>query len=237
MPTPTTAAENRVQILSTTPPPLTLKRALLFYEGERETLITEHPVCGNVIAPGRPLDTADFINSLAYAKTELPILDDFLIIDHPQILAWWRPSRPSALFGKTDDFGRFPRVSLRLPAMVFCARPSNQTLYVRALAKNTRPCLNTPLSVMPTPNVYDNGSVCLGITNRRDVRSRTEWERIFFDTRFTHTHYTRKFHACPGGPSAMIQLMRKRFRPQWLVPSNETLEQFVRSICPCRKAA
>ena len=35
----------------------------------------------------------------------------------------------------------------------------------------------------------------------------------------------------------MIQLMRKRFCPQWLVHSNETLEQFIRSVGPCHNAA
>lgn len=227
MPNPS-ATDLAIPIHSDTPPPLALTRAILIYEGRSGALLTEHDVRDGLIQAGRPLDPGGFLQSLAHIHcSEEPALDDLLLVDHPRLLVWWRPASAVALFGESEDFGPFPRVGLRLPPMVFAAEPASGSLWVRALRRTARPDGATALFLLPLPNIYDNGQVCLGMRNSANPRSRTEWESLFFGTRFNHTHYRRRFQRCAGGPRAMIQKMRSSFRPGWLIPANQTLHAFV----------
>lgn len=222
------ANDRPITVISDTPAPLALTRAILIYEGRSGALFTEHEVRDGVIQAGQPLDTVGFLRSLACVNySDEPVLDELILLDHPRLLVWWRPASTVALFGESEDFGPFPRVGLRLPAMVFAADPASGHLSVRALKRSVKPVGATPLFLLPLPNIYDSGQVCIGMRNSANPHSRKEWEALFFGTRFNHTHYRKKFHRCPSGPKAMIQRMRSSFRSGWLVPANQTLDAFI----------
>ena len=68
------------------------------------------------------------------------------------------------------------------PALVF--KVNGHSLFVRALADDSRPDVRTPLKTAPYWNTrQDNGLVCMGITRLPDSNSAdsiVEWEQAFF---------------------------------------------------------
>lgn len=114
-------------------------------------------------------------------------------------LVWWRPAGPAKLYFKLPSGEDEPRYTalngrdISLPALVF--RGSAHGLMVWALAENKRPSPETRLMAAPFMNLINGGpQVCLGSARSADLRNATarasapaEWERIFFESNFTHT--------------------------------------------------
>lgn len=124
---------------------------------------------------------------------------DTVLAQGRNAVVWWRPAGPAKLYFRMaggEDEPRYTALNGReipLPALVF--RGSGTGLKVWALAENRRPAPDTPLYGAPFMNIGGAGPhVCLGSARSADLRNATarasapaEWERIFFESNFTHT--------------------------------------------------
>jgi PRTRC genetic system protein B len=136
-------------------------------------------------------------------------------------------------FRHDDPLGAVGGRSFPQPALVF--KVSSNELWIRALAADKRPTADTAMMVAPYYNVNAEGLVCQGSMrspSEASVASMLQWEQSFFDSEFTHIygggHFTR--HA-----ESLVDLWMKlasaaRFPTRTLVPTDETLAQFVERV-------
>ena len=221
---------------------LSLKGALLVYEGMSRSFVTWHEVRidGNHGAPylGEAQEvTTAFVNHLAQGLgTALPteILPGHLLVRSADIMAWWTPATMRSMF-----FGAHDPAAQRLSGQRFAQPPllwkvNGRELFVRALQKGRRPIAATPLMIAPYWNVDgDTGCVCQGSMRSPDdmsVDAIGQWEKAFFQSEFTHHTGSRRLTKHPGGFLGLWGLMadrKQRFPVKYLVGANETLEEFV----------
>ena len=219
---------------------VTLTGAVLVYEGGEAAFAAWHPAISSehgppTLGPAEPL-TTDFLKSLAtglgtYAAPE--ILPPSVLVCTGELMAWWTPAPYRTLFfadhneaSRTLNGKRYP-----IPPLVF--RVSGGSLAVRALEKNERPTVKTPLKTAPFWNINEAGEVCLGtmrVPETRGVEAMTGWELGFFQSEFTHANGAARLTNYPGGFLAFCQHLagrRRSFPVEHLTDARETLQQFV----------
>jgi PRTRC genetic system protein B len=225
-----------------------LTKALLMY-GEsnyncypyRNPFVTVHDVIhedGQARLASGELVTPGMLRELVAKFQESPaieILPAQVLVRTKDLLVWWAPAGVRTMFfkGGIDDAKvlrelngkRYPH-----PPVVFKAH--GNALSIRALKDNRRPTPETVLCMAPYWNCYDNGSICTGtmrIPQERSVRATAEWEESFYNSAFTHPAGTRKHTTHPEGLAVMWKEIRgkNRFPSRYLVPTDETLEEFV----------
>ncbi len=186
------------------------------------------------LAAGEPLTSA-FVRTLAEGlgnRVKPEILPDNILAHTPDLLVWWvMPKCRVMFFGGTDDEARklngliFPH-----PPLVF--KVAGKDLFVRALARKSRPVHNSPLKTAPYWNTDSRGLVCPGtmrVPDGSDVSSIPQWEAAYFQSEFTHAAgAVRLTKHCEGFVGLWKSLAgKKRFPVQHLTDARETLGEFV----------
>ena len=221
---------------------MTLKGALLVYEGRHGSFVSWHdakfPTEGGApyLGEAEPLAT-DFLRELAAglgSHLAPEILPPNILVRTPEMLVWWAPAKQRTMFfAETNDAGkelngkRYPH-----PPLVF--KVAGSDLCVRALERNERPIRETRLSIAPYWNTSDEeGRVCIGTmrTPATDGVDEVEvWERGFFQSEFTHPYGAARLTSFPGGFVPLWKRLagsRKAFPPKYLVDARQTLREFV----------
>jgi PRTRC genetic system protein B len=159
--------------------PLTLKGALLVYEGRSRGFVSWHEVRKDpsggapFLAEAQGL-TTEFVHRLSQGLgTHLPLelLPENVLVRMAEIMVWWTaPVTRTMFFRKTENEAsklsgkRFPQ-----PSLVW--RVAGQDLWVRALAGNRRPAANTKLMIAPYWNVNgQTGWTCQEVCVHRRSR-------------------------------------------------------------------
>jgi PRTRC genetic system protein B len=131
-------------------------------------------------------------------NVEHGLIDRTLVYRSNSVVAWVVPkaTRKSCFTGLSEDVSK-QWVDFPFPDMLFVVKTKASgefsKLYVYAL-DSAKKCLTAPEStiprVMPLPNVYPRGNVCVGnLTfdgNAHSKAGRTEVEEKFFYSHFTH---------------------------------------------------
>jgi PRTRC genetic system protein B len=184
--------------------------------------------------PGEPLTTA-FVRTLAQglgAQVKPEIFPENILARTPDLLVWWtRSQRRVMFFGGTDPEARklnglvFPH-----PALIF--KLLGKDLFVRAIARSSRPGPGTPLKTAPYWNTDARGLVCAGsmrVPESSDVAWIPAWEGSYFQSEFTHAAGAVRLTSHPGGFIGLWRSFvgRKRFPVQYLTDAGETLQEFV----------
>jgi PRTRC genetic system protein B len=112
-------------------------------------------------------------------------------------------------------------------------RVNNGDLQIRALVQNTRPNGTTALAVAPFWNLSEDGRVCTGTMRCPDnasVASILKWERVFYESAFTHANVGRLTRHQGGFEGLWTELAdnRKPFPQATLIRLPQTLAEFVR---------
>lgn len=222
---------------------LSLRRAILLYEGDSRVLATVHAVYQvpdekqPVIGPGRCLTREaldELVHKLAGTSQRRDIIPEGVLCSDSTRLAWWTPSALRPIFFNTADKEFNKAVdgkNVRYPALVFVAKPGSLSVF--AIPEDARPNADTKLYRAPFMNLYDQGNMCAGDTRLPEVvltKDIPTWERSFFDTRFTHTNiHSGKLTTFEGGHTALWKAMvrAKRFPADALLPLKKTLEEAV----------
>jgi PRTRC genetic system protein B len=121
----------------------------------------------------------------------------------------------------------FDKQIIAQPALLFVARRNGLSVY--ALRSDERPSKDTPLSMAPFYNVYDDGRVCTGsmkVPGKLDPASTDQWSRAFFGSNFTHATGL-KHWAHTGTYAELLRSVVERgaFDPSWLKKDRRTVGQ------------
>lgn len=219
-----------------------LREALLVYtstnlpHGDERVLLEARPIINGPQGPefgaGWPAD-AEYLNRILHHEksSTLRTLDRRLLALGDNEAAWWAPaSRQAPYFAMGSRLVAHSGETVSMPALVYHVRHGQ--LRIRATASRKRPTSRTPLYVAPLWNIYENGTLCAGtmpIPVGDPADCIDAWQRAFWDSAFTTPHCP-KLCAHPTGYSRMLRQLRRlpRFPNEWLVPTNDTLEQWLK---------
>lgn len=217
-----------------------LKQAVLLYQDGSRAFATLHevkhrPNQAPYLSAGQSVTTG-FLETLAKglgASMAAEVLPEHVLARTPDLIAWWCCARRRLLF-----FGAENKETTALngrmyphPPLVFMIQ--GRELFVRALAENRRPSVNTPLSNAPYWNTDEHGRVCLGsmrVPDETGVASLIGWESAYFASEFTHPSGAVRLTTHPAGFLGLWSSLARRkraFPVKFLADSKQTLREFV----------
>lgn len=165
----------------------------------------------------------------------IEVLPEYVIARGTNKIVWWTPAQSRRLFYADHKDKALRQLNGKLypqPALLFKAEENH--LWIRSLTQNRRPAPDTKTCMAPYWNCYDNASVCTGsmtIPGDKTVAVTRQWESSFFNSAFSHAAGVSKRTSHPGGVLALWKSLqgKKHFPARYLIPLNETVEQFVTS--------
>lgn len=171
----------------------TLKQAVLLYQEGSRTFATLHevkvrPDQAPHLCAGQSVTTG-FLETLAEglgASMEAEVLPEHVLARTPELIAWWSRAQPRLMFFG-DGNAEAKKLNGKMyshPALVFMIH--GRELFVRALAENCRPAVDTCLRNAPYWNTDAHGRVCLGsmrVPEEVSVGSLSGWESAYFAQR------------------------------------------------------
>lgn len=186
------------------------------------------------LTAGRLVTTA-FLHTLAKGlKRDIrpEILPENVLMRTGEGIAWWTRGRPRPMFfsGANPSAEILNGKMYPHPALVFLI--SGKDLYVRALAEEVRPFLDTRLKNAPYWNTDGHGLVCQGdmrVPNEVSVSAIGGWEEAYFQSAFTHPNGAVGLTTHPKGFHGLwTELIGKsEFPTGLLADSKETLREFI----------
>lgn len=228
-----------------------LREALLVYRSDRQnstmrssdvapTFITKHAIQlstegAPTMGPGAVLDKSDLDTLIKGLRGVVPVefLPPNVLVRTQESIVWWTPAAIRPMFYLKDKSAELDQLSgKRFPQPPLLFRASARNLDVRALSRNERPQLDSPLFRAPYWNVYDTGNICLGSTKipgDASVASMPQWEHSFFQSEFTHSNASTKLTEHPGGFIGLWKSLagKKTFPVEHLADAKETLKKFI----------
>jgi PRTRC genetic system protein B len=221
---------------------LTLKGALLVYQGKSRGFVTWHEVRRDAIAGAPFLGeaqelTTDFVHHLAQGLgTAIPneILPENILVRTAETIAWWTPATVRTMFFAAHDPEAHKLNGQRFSQPPLVWKVHGRDLWVRALSEDHRPVASTPLMIAPYWNVDgETGWICQGSMRSPDdigVSTISTWEQAFYQSEFTHHTGTMRLTSHPHGFLGLWNGLaggRRTFPVKYLAPAKETLEEFV----------
>jgi PRTRC genetic system protein B len=227
---------------------LNLSAALLIYANHqhRDVFVSAHEITrdGQVPrigagVPATPETLARLLAPVARSMVFTGFLPERLLAIGPGAIVWWCPPSPRTIWFRSDGKGSTIGTThgrVEHPGLVFAA--ARGRWYVFAVKGTSRPTPETKLWRAPYFNVWaDRGEVCVGnvkLPGTTDHTAIADWERAFFESRFTHPNpgfrirfrgggyafWRHRLDAAPGSP----------FPARVLYPAGKTLEGLVRLI-------
>ena len=206
----------------------------------RHPFVTLHDVIhdeGDVRLGAAQLLTPQILLALlAELGQSLPteILPECVLARTVDLVVWWVPAQTRVMFfanrGGDKALRQLSGKHYPHPPLLFKA--SGNSLWIRAIADNSRPVASTKLYMAPYWNCYDNAVVCTGtmrIPQEKSVAAIPAWEQSFFQSAFSHAAGVTKHTRYPGGVLALWRSLqgKKHFPTKYLSPLDQTLEQFV----------
>jgi PRTRC genetic system protein B len=227
-----------------------LSHAILLYGSGRyhsdslsaATLHEVKEVAGQpAIQPGSPI-TIDAIEALTQGlgrRLDNCLLSERMLAVSLGQMIWWTPAaRRRIWFNPTKgdkhyaDLKKLNGKIVAHPPLVFCAADD---FTVFALASNKRPTLTTKLFRAPYYNIDKSGVMCTGnvklpgVINPGAVEG---FEKAFFNSAFSHSHWGHQLTRFPGGHQALWQAMTtaKTFPKEHLLSTKHTMAGLLKGI-------
>jgi PRTRC genetic system protein B len=214
-----------------------LENALLIYTSPKSRhYVSVHGVMhipgqAPKLGAGSPITRAALSDMFSSLKVEVGVkgwISDRVLYVGDGMLAWWLAAGVRTLFVKGLAAGMAAH-----PPLVFAVIGSQW--YVWALKDNERPNPHTQLMNAPYFNVYKNGDICVGnvkLPATLAPETTGEFERAFFESRFTHASHTDLINYYQGGIAALQRDLLKgvhaAFDPAWLSPAGIALGDALR---------
>ena len=118
----------------------------------------------------------------------IQILPDNVIAQGDDSLVWHVPGRVRTMLFKHGK--KTTKMAVHYPSLIF--KVIDNTLSVAASKFKRKPKADDILYHSPLMNIYSDGRVCVGTADcpsDSDIESMAEWEKVIFDTIFTHTNH------------------------------------------------
>jgi PRTRC genetic system protein B len=221
---------------------LTLKGALLVYQGRSRGFVTWHEV-RHKKSEGAPFlgeaqeVTTDFVRHLAQGLgTAVPteIFPENVLARTLEIVAWWTPASVRTKFFAAHDPDAHKLNGQRFSQPPLVWKVNGRELWIRALPENRRPVDAMPLMIAPYWNVDgETGWTCQGSMRSPEdpsVNAIQLWERAFFQSEFTHHTGTKRLTTHPAGFLGLWNSLaggRRKFPAKYLASAKETLQEFI----------
>jgi PRTRC genetic system protein B len=221
---------------------LSLKGALLVYQGQRRGFVAWHEVRpaadggAPYLGEAQAL-TTEFVRGLAQglgSRVPPEILPENVLVRTAEVLVWWSPAKHRTMFFTQHDPDLKGLNGRRFPHPPLVWKVSGRDLWVRALAENKRPSAATKLMTAPYWNVAgEEGWTCQGSMRSPEdtaIGAMDLWERAFFQSEFTHASGATRLTTHPGGFLGLWESLagrRKPFPVDYLTSARETLQEFV----------
>jgi PRTRC genetic system protein B len=143
---------------------------------------------------------------VAKGSDRLLLLPADLLHHDEDSATWWLPAarRPMRHWAGSQR-AELATLDVWWPSLV--ARATCTSFRLVALASSERPELATPVFHAPLPNVYASTELCRGeaaLPAEEPLRAIPEWNRILFETAFTHVNHPRTL-AGPNTPTEKLQ--------------------------------
>ncbi len=218
----------------------TLKYAVMIYTDTSTAFATLHEVRVDgegspYLAPGRSLTTA-FLQRLSQGlgtATPTEVLPECVLVRTPDMIVWWAKAQSRVMFFGGQEKGARDLNGHLYPHPPLVFKVHGRELFVRALAKNTRPKAETQLKTAPYWNTDSRGSVCAGtmrIPDQLAANSVSAWEDAYFGSEFTHpsgaVRLTKHRHGFVGLWTSLKNKDRI-FPTGLLTDAKETLSEFI----------
>lgn len=204
---------------------LALSQAILLYTNDHihrpEVYATVHPVLrgkggtrlGAGVAATRE-GCAAFVGAMADQSAFAGFLAPAMLYVSPRLVAWWRAPAPARVWFDTGDAAPAEKhihgsAVTPHPGLVFVL--ADRSWYVYAVKGADRPTPTTKLWRAPYFNINEAGHLCEGNIERPDrVNAETiaQFERAFFDSRFTHPNGRRMVRGKGGIYALWRDLLR-----------------------------
>jgi PRTRC genetic system protein B len=189
---------------------------------------------GVCLGPGQLLERErldEVLRSLQSAPdTRRQLIPPGMLFGDNSMLLWYAPACTREIYFSTADKEFQTDVSgkkVAHPPLLFMAKPS--LLSVWALSIDTRPDSNTVAQIAPYYNLYGNASMCRGDVKLPSTllpSTIPEWEKIFYDSRFTHSNlHSGKSTTHKGGHHGLWREMvaAQAFDSKYLVATKLTV--------------
>lgn len=222
--------------------------ALVFYNVNDKLAVLEHTVeftdRGAVIGAGRVLTASGVHGMLAKIvgqRESNGFMPEGLLVNDPGVLAWVVPGQVRPMWFKGRATASKPRrVLVPWPTLLFVVRDG--ALSIAALEGPGRPRLDSKVFHAPLMNIYGSGEICLGSntsTRIEGVESMPHWEKVVFDSAFTHVNHHRTLAIGKKGEgveddahlrfwSGLMRAKTKTFPAKYLAQiKNTTVKSFI----------
>jgi len=168
-----------------------------------------------------------------WASMAPEVLPEHVLARTPELIVWWGRAQPRLMFFG-DGNAEAKKLNGKMyshPALLFMIH--GRELFVRALARNSRPTADTCLKNAPYWNTDAHGRVCLGsmrVPEVVGVNSLSRWEEAYFASEFTHPSGAVRLTTHPGGFLGLWSNLAGRkhsFPVKFLADRKQTLQEFV----------
>lgn len=231
---------------------LRLEKAILIYahdghvagNGEGHTCFASvhdvrHPPKGApVVLDGRCLERSELetlLRDLSGQPDRRELMPDNVLCYDGGRMAWWAPSCRRTIYFSTADKKFNADVNGKRvlhPPLLFVAEPSKLSVF--ALNADRRPTAKAKIFIAPYCNLYERGNMCRGnieLPGGLSIRDISLWEKVFYDTQFTHSNLSMRQSKHPGGHNALWRELSRRcvkeFPYQYLMPTKRTLIEVI----------
>lgn len=208
--------------------------------------IERRRVGGPHLAAGVPATAeacGEFAKAISLRAAFSGFMSPQLLYVGPQVVAWWRAPAPARVWFDSSVEAAGDQTAVKIgkrsgitphPGVVFLL--AQGTWYVYAVKGAERPGPESALFMAPYFNVWTNGQICEGNVKRPgrvNAETMQDFERAFFDSRFTHPN-VKKLVNHPGGAgafwTALLDGRWKTFPERCLLPKKRTIEQRLKQL-------
>jgi PRTRC genetic system protein B len=138
-------------------------------------------------------------------KRAMQILPDNVIAQADDSLVWHVPGQVRTMLFKNGK--KITRMAVPYPSLIF--KVIDNSLSVAASKFKRKPKADDILYHSPLMNVYSDSRVCVGTADcptDSEMDSMAGWEKVIFDTIFTHTNHTHCLLNKPQASTSTEQL-------------------------------
>jgi PRTRC genetic system protein B len=178
-------------------PKVDTRLALVLTTAGDMTLVTRHAIHNNKLGEGVPVDAEAILEKVANHNRlaaltdsdDVPratLLPSTILFDSNSCLMWYSKAQRRDMWFKV---GAALQLRVWWPAVLFLLNRKSKTLYIFALASNSRPTLETRLYRAPFMNISQSGDFCLGgavLPADLSASNIHNIEACLFESNFTH---------------------------------------------------
>jgi PRTRC genetic system protein B len=198
--------------------------AIVFTQAGKLTLTTRHLIFNGKLGRGKPVDGQHILeevvsenrraerehNEQGIQRGSVELIPNTVLYDSSKTLVWYKKAQQRMMWFRV---GKTLQLRVWWSTVLFVVNRTSRSLSVFALARNTRPTLDTKLYRAPFMNIDGTGDFCFGsATLPKDLSANniTEIEQCLYDSNFTHLNDESTGHILFSNDTAHLKFWRSQ---------------------------